>query len=83
MHRTLIPTKRELNMSTIICRGLSGTKIEIDTAYRDAGRRAILATGERVLILGHVPLNFFNKIAIRLPNGRVTTVARGALRYEE
>lgn len=83
MRGTFIPTKRELNMSTIVYRGLSGIEIEVDTAHRDAGRHATLATGERVQVLGYALRNFFNTMAIRLPDGRVTTVARGKLQYEE
>lgn len=78
-----MPLKRKPNPKMVTFKGLSGTQIEVNTKHRDAGRWAILATGERVQVLGHVPLNFFNKIAIRLPDGRVTTVASGKLRYEE
>lgn len=83
MRGTYIPTKRELNMSTVIYRGLSGLEIEVNTVHRDAGRHATLATGERVQVLGYALRNFFNTMAIRLPNGQVTTVAPSVLQYEE
>jgi len=83
MRKIIAPPERKSDTNTVSFRGLSGLQIEVDTSHHDAGRQATIATGAQVEVLGFVTQNFHNTYAVRLPNGRVTTVAPEELRYEK
>jgi len=59
-------------------KGLSGLDVQIDTNHPLAGMKATVTddgqlTGQTVRVLGYVPRNYYNTLAIELPGGRVTT----------
>jgi len=61
-------------------KGLSGTEIQIDTAHPLTGCQATITddgnlTGLFVTVLGYVSRNYYNTLAVQLPDGRVTTKA--------
>lgn len=85
MRKIIVPLEREQKQGAniTIYKGLSGLDIEVNTAYRDVGRRATIATGIQVQVLGFATRNLYNTLAVRLPNGKVTAVAPEELQYEK
>lgn len=83
MRKKIVPLEQEPDINLTDFEGLSGLRIRVDTAHCDAGRQATLFTGEHVQILGFVPFNFFNTMAVRLANGKITAVAPEELQFEE
>lgn len=58
-------------------KGLSGLDVQIDTNHPLAGTQVTITddgqlTGLTVRVLGHIPRNYYNTMAIQLPGGRVT-----------
>ena len=80
---TLPKREQERGVNITVYKGLSGLDIEVNVAHRDVGRRATITTGTRVEVLGSVPRHLYNTRAVRLPNGKVTTVAPEELQYEK
>jgi len=83
MRRKVVPLEQKSDINLTDFKGLSGLRIRVDTTHCDAGRQATLFTGEHVQILGFVPFNFFNTMAVRLASGKVTAVAPEELQFGE